>query len=294
MDDQFEPPSTPPPSYMTIISSPVEPSLTNLSLPDRDGKTPSRAPSPNPGPPTPTRRSSESSTARSEYFDAEADDPSSDSSELYLSSRGHPTKVLDIFHTTYHRNYRIMDSSGAALYYVDNSHFALETPDVTLYAGSEKGGEVLGVAKFSTMFSKHISLGLGDPKHNGGRDMSWFMMERASSALAQNEFKFCIKIHPKDAHARTFAWKRSGKAVVGDGASYSLQNFKCVDGGNGDVVATFANNGVKSWKKKGKFRFVEGVYGAEWERLVLLSGLCLVERVRRRQRAGNSGMGRMA
>jgi hypothetical protein len=159
---------------------------------------------------------------------------------------------------------------------------------VTLHAGSDKTGEVLGVAKFSTMFSKHISIGLGDPNFNGGRDMTWLMMERTSSSLVQSEFKFNMKIYPDDPHARTFVWKRSSAVVVGDDAAHSLQNFKLVDGENGEIVATFANNGLKSWKK-GKFRIVEGVYGTEWEKAALLTGLCLIERARRRQRASRAG-----
>jgi hypothetical protein len=139
------------------------------------------------------------------------------------------------------------------------------------------------------MFSKDISIGLGDPNLNGGRDMTWLMMERTSSSFIQSEFKFSMKIHPDDPHARTFVWKRSSAAVVGDDAAHSLQNFKLVDGDNGEIVATFANNGLKSWNKKGKFRLVKGLYGTEWETVALLTGLSLIERARRRQRASRAG-----
>ena len=75
------------------------------------------------------------------------------------------------------------------------------------------------------------------------------------------------------------------------GAAHSLQNFKLLDEESGEIVATFANNGLKSWKKKGKFRIVEGLYGTEWEKAALLTGLCLIERARRRQRASRAGGG---
>jgi hypothetical protein len=264
MDD----PTQPPPSYSYLDIS--------------DSKDTDRPLSPNPGPQTPRRGSDESSTARSEYYGSES---------KHFSTRGHSTRLLEVFHTDSHRNYRITTSDNTPVYYVNNSHFKPQTPDVTLQAGSDKIGKVLGVAKFSTMFSKQISIGLGDPNFNGGRDMTWLMMERTSSSLVQSEFKFNMKIHQDDPHARTFVWKRSSAAVVGDDAAHSLQNFKLLDEENGEIVATFANNGLKSWKKKGKFRIVEGLYGTEWEKAALLTGLCLIERARRRQRASRAGSG---
>lgn len=263
-----EPPYPPPPYHHHLDVS--------------DSKDIDRSPSPHPGPSTPRRGSDESSTARSEYYGSES---------KHFSTRGYPTEVLEAFHTASRRNLRITTSDGSPLYYVNNSHFKPETPDVALHAGSEKTGKVLGVAKFGTMFSKYISIGLGDPNLDGGRDMTWLMMERTSTPLIQSEFKFSMKIDLDDPHARTFVWKRSSAAVVGDDAAYSMQNFKLLDGENGEIVATFANNGLKSWKKKGKFRFVKGLYGPEWEKVALLTGLSLVERVRRRQRAQRAGSG---
>lgn len=238
-----------------------------------------RATSPLPDPPTPRRGSDESSTARSEYLDDK---------ETFVTTRNATTKVYDVMHTGYHRDYRIFNPDGTAAYYVDNSTFTPETPDVTLHAGDEKSNPIIGVGKFSTMFSKHISIGLGDPKANGGRDTVWYMMERSSNFLKQSEFKFNMKLTPSDAHAHTFIWKRTSKSVVGDDATFSMSNFKLIDGANAEIVATFANNGLKSWKKKGKFRIVQGVYGPDFEKVALIAVLCLLERVRRRQRASRN------
>jgi hypothetical protein len=111
----MEDPPCPPPSYLDIS----------------DSKDTDRAPSPNPGPPTLRRSSDESSTARSEYYGSES---------KHFSTAGYPTQLLEVFHADFHRNYRITTSDNSPVYYVKNSHFKPETPDVTLHAGSEKTG----------------------------------------------------------------------------------------------------------------------------------------------------------
>ncbi|OCL13767.1 hypothetical protein AOQ84DRAFT_282435, partial [Glonium stellatum] len=195
------------------------------------------------------------------------------------------TKTLNVYHTAYHRDYRITNSGDEPVYYVCNLHFHLNTPDVTLHAGSEKTDPTLGAAEFSSMFSKSIMIALGDPGANS--DVPWHEIVRTSNPLLQSEFKFTVDTprYHDSAHGQakghsgtTFIWKRSSETEVGDGAAHSLQNFKLVDEGTGETVATFANNGLGGWKKKGRFRIVEGVYGGDWENLVLLSCLSLIEK----------------
>jgi hypothetical protein len=71
-----------------------------------------------------------------------------------------------------------------------------------------------------------------------------------------------------------------------------MQNLQLVDEGDGEVVALFANNGIKSWKKKGKLEYVDGrdgLSGKEWERVVLPTALALVEKYRRMSRVSRVG-----
>lgn len=72
----------------------------------------------------------------------------------------------------------------------------------------------------------------------------------------------------------------------GDGTnSRSFNNYKLVDE-TGEVLAVFACNALKSWSKLGKLVLrVDGVsrgWGGQWEIMVLLSVLGLVEKSRRR------------
>jgi hypothetical protein len=209
--------------------------------------------------------------ARSEYFDV---------ASITLKP-GHSTKIFNLFHTTSRRNYRITDSNEQSVYYVNNSHFTRSIPDVELFAGHEKSGPALGFAKFSSMFSKVIVFGLGD-FHTG--DSQRYELVRTSNPLIQSEFKFTID------SKTTFVWRRTTAASVGDGAAaYSLQNFILLDETTGETVATYANNGLKSWKKKGTLRLMEGTYGEDWEKFVLLTSLALIERARRRNRLSKMG-----
>ncbi len=256
----------------TTFSSFLEPEKGFL-----DEKHPS---SPQP-PPTPRRGSDESSIARSEYEDV----------PTLTEKTGASTKVLEVYHTGSHINYRITSPDNSPLYYVNNSQFTPNTPDVTLHAGSEKTGPILGVCKWGHMYSKTVKVGLGDPNNMGGNNMIWVNLDRTTStSFKQSEFKFTMT--PANSHERkTFVWKRSSKKEVGDDEAYkwSFQNFRLLDESTGEKVAIFANNGLKSWKKKGKFRLWSGVYGDDWEKMVLLTGLSIIEKARRRRRAAKYG-----
>jgi hypothetical protein len=235
------------------------------------------------GPPTPRRGSDESSTARSEYADVPA-----------LSEKaGTWTKVFEVFHTRSHLNLRIFSLDMEPLYYVTNSAFTPGTPDITMSAGSEKGGKIIGVCHWSHMYSKVVKVGLGDPNVMGGKDVIWEELVCTVGNVIQTEFKFSM-IMPNSLERNTFVWNRSSKKELDDedAEKWSYQNFRLIDESTGEVVAVFADNGFKSWKKKGKFKMWSGVYGEDWEKMVMLSCLSLIEKSRRRrraQRSSNSG-----
>jgi hypothetical protein len=230
-------------------------------------------------PPTPRRGSDESSTARSEYTDVPA-----------LSEKaGATTRVLDVWNTKSYINYRITTPDNQPVYYINNSSFTPGTPDVTMHAGAEKTGPILGVCKWGHMYSKTVKVGLGDPGNMGGNDMVWEELVRTSGTLTQSEFK--VAMTPQHSHERrTFVWKRATKEELGDedAAKWTYQNLRLLDEVTGETVGSFANNGTKSWSKKGKIRVVSGVYGEDWEKMMVLCCLALIEKGRRRRRAQRS------
>jgi hypothetical protein len=80
---------------------------------------------------------------------------------------------------------------------------------------------------------------------------------------------------------KAFVWKRTGHS---EDNKHSWSSWKLVDETTGTDVAAYLNNGLKSWKKLGKFQYL-GDHGKNWELMVLLTGLGIIDRARRRKRA---------
>jgi len=172
------------------------------------------------------------------------------------------------------RNLRIFSPASAdGLFYVVNSSFTLNTPHVTLYAGPDKSGPVLGVA-----YLNHIggnTVGIGDPKSNIN-SMVWERLSRASKwTHSTYQFEYIFGEEGR----KSFIWQRLRPKVFDDQGDMEL--FE--DGKPDVVLARYESVGVFKWKKRGKMLILDG-YGDGWELMVLLTGLALVELSRRRAR----------
>ncbi len=233
-----------------------------------------RTQSPFPRPATPSRRSSESSTARSAYSGVEG----------VTEKAGIPIKELGVYHTKWHTCLLVHDENDKPMYFVDNSTFTPGKPDVAIHAGVDERAKVLGVAKYTT-FSSDMKVGLGDPSANNGVDVVWEDIKKTSKVI-HNRYDWTMTM-PGSQERRTFIWKRTTHFGLKDEhatAKWTNLNFKLIDTQTGEVVANFAHNGIKKWKKMGKF-VVRAEFGEEWEFMVLLTGLAIIEKARRRERA---------
>lgn len=271
-----------PPPYSNAPTSHLAPGDDkHLYDPERDGGSRSNSPL---APVTPRRGSHESSAGESDY----------DPEIKPFMSTTNTFRIYDILNTKSHINARIVDASTRQpVYYVDNSSFTPGKPDVTLCRGVDKTDPVVGTARWSHMYSKHLNVSLGDQTST----------EVASGSRHHPEWKWSVT--GADGQRHTFAWSRlhGQDAMDAGGNKVSSKNFKLVyladatQTGNGDVLATFASNRLKSWSKLGKVIVsVDGAgkgWGTDWEVLVLLSVLGLVEMSRRRSRSrrGNAGGG---
>jgi hypothetical protein len=227
------------------------------------------------GPPTPSRRSSESSAPRSAYSGVEP----------VTQESGVPLKELGVYHTKWHTCLLIQDSANHPLYYINNSTFTPKRPDVAIHAGADDTGPVLGVAQYPN-FSSDMKVGVGDPSLNNGANVTWEDIKKTSK-IVHNRYDWSMTL-PSTQERHSFIWKRTthfgmeGEHVT---AKWSYLNFKLVEAGKGDVVlANFASNGLKKWRKMGKF-VLRAELGEEWEFMILLTGLAIIEKARRRERA---------
>lgn len=151
---------------------------------------------------------------------------------------------------------------------------------MTLHAGGEKAGPVVGVARFTSILSQVVRFGLGDPDGVDGCSIAWEEMRRRKDPTQwRRQWVFGITLQN---HRREFRWRHT-RDVGPEALKSSAQNFELVDEED-TVLAVFGNNGIKSWHKKGKLMLIcskDGLSGEQWEQLVLLTALTLVEKLRR-------------
>ncbi|CEO60255.1 hypothetical protein PMG11_04890 [Penicillium brasilianum] len=203
----------------------------------------------------------------------------SDSISTYEETLMVSTPTSRRFHVYNRRrrnDFAIYTADKTPLAYVRCSSFTIGKPDVTYHAGETDQAPVAAVCKFIN-FSRHCKVGFGDPNDS---DIVWEELKRYKLT---NHYRIEMTLH---AGARkTFVWKRTHSTPIGDDvpSKLSTKNFKFIDEQTEELVAVYVNNGVKSWEKCGKFQ-INVDYGAKFDVMVLITGLSLLEKERRRER----------
>jgi hypothetical protein len=164
-------------------------------------------------------------------------------------------------------------------YFVRTSIFRPRIPDVTIFAGGDENGAVIGVCMYAA-FSRSVMVGRGDPAKPNG--VVW---ERVSKTSRDHStYKFSIDSQTEA--RKSYVWKRTHDPSIKGTNSSKLdrRSWKLVDDMTGQVLAVFASDGIKSLKKAGTFRFLASE-GKEWEEWTLLTCFGLYEKARRRAMA---------
>jgi hypothetical protein len=232
------------------------------------------------------------------FFNDDEDDTLRDSAEKQSPSpaddgRSQTTtissRIFNVYHTWSFQNFIVTVPDKTPVCYVNNSIFTPGKPDLTLHAGADAKGPILAVCKF-VLFSTGLKIGLGDPKDPNA--VTWEDVTRESRD--HSRYRFEMTIYPsritqniarngEAGERRAFLWKRTHSVGVEDSKPWMISpcNFKMVEERTGELVAVFANNGFKSLKKKGKIEIVKA-YGKDFDTAVILTGLAMVEKERRR------------
>jgi hypothetical protein len=243
----------------------------------------------------PSRRRSENwPTARERHSSKSSAAPSTNS-DIELSSRS-PTlsaKQLGVYYANWHSDLVVHDVDETPIYYVDTSFWTPGKPDVTICKGGENTGTPVGVVNYIA-FSSDMKVGVGYPTVNHGIDMVWEDVAKTSK-IKHNTYQWSMVVDDPagglSGERRTFVWRRThhyGLENEAKSAKWATVNFKLEDVQTGDIVANFANNGMKQWNKLGKF-VIQQRYGPEWEFMVLLTGLGIIQKARRRERIRSRG-----
>jgi len=215
--------------------------------------------------PPPARRDTKSSTLVPEY----------DENDLNLIPS--PEREIDVYRDGQSGNLQLLLSGDvSSLYYVRCSVFRPGIPDVTIFAGSDKNGAVIGVCNY-VAFSTSIKVGRGDPANPN--NVEW--EEVSKTSRDHSVYKFSV--WSREEQRKSYSWKRTHDPNIKGTKSSKLdrRSWKLEDDATGQVVAVFASTGIKSWKKAGKFRLL-ATEGKEWEEWVVLTCLGLYEKARRR------------
>lgn len=194
-----------------------------------------------------------------------------------------PTSTSRLFHVYNRRrknDFAIFTADRTPLAYVRSSVFTIGKPDLTYHAGETDQAPIAAVSKFIN-FSRHCKVGFGDPNDP---NIIWEDLKRHKLTS-----HYRIEIALNGGARKSFMWKRTHNTPIGDDApsKLSTKNFKLIDEQTEELLAVYVNNGVKSWEKCGKFQ-INVDYGAQFDVMVLITGLSLLEKERRRERRNNN------
>ncbi|KAJ5893057.1 hypothetical protein N7504_009748 [Penicillium tannophilum] len=183
-------------------------------------------------------------------------------------------RQYSITHSLFRHDYEIL-SNGNHMFHVDNSQLTPGKPDLTFHEGPDTKGPIAGVCKYRH-FSSDAIIGLGDPRHPS---MSWEHLSRDS--LLSCRYSFRVRL---DDRTRTFTWRRTH--------SIKGETLELVHEATHDLIAEFSS-GTTFSKKAGQLEIYK-CYGDQFALLVLITGLALREKLRRKRTnsaAGAAGAG---
>ncbi|KAK2743915.1 hypothetical protein FQN57_004538 [Myotisia sp. PD_48] len=190
-------------------------------------------------------------------------------------------KIFHVYLAMLGKNWSVTTGDKQPIYYIRTSTLRWGAPDVTVHAGSDKKGPIVAVSNF-LFCSSHSKLGIGDPSRP--QNVQWEDFTKES--FDHSKYRFETNLHGE---RRTFLWKRTRNVGI-EGSKPSIlsdSNFKLVDERSGELVGVYANNGIKSLTKKGKFLLLKD-YGKDFEYIFFASGFTLLEKLQRRNSNGGS------
>jgi hypothetical protein len=165
---------------------------------------------------------------------------------------------------------------------------------VTLHAGSDATGAILGIGKIG--FATANTVGLGDPADVRG--MVWEQLP-CTTRWTHSRYEWSFPFGPRanngddddaadqdrnmDAYPRaSFTWQRTRKPLDDQP---DLQLF--ASAAPARILARYIGHGLlqrMKTKKRGTLEVARG-YGERWERMVLLTAAVIIESSRRRARS---------
>jgi len=198
--------------------------------------------------------------------------------------------LFHVYYATCRRNLTITAEDETPLFYVKMSCLRPGKPDVTFHTGQHQSDPIAAVCKFRR-FSAVSKVGLGNPDEPSR--MVWEDLTKAK--WNHSKYRWETIIHPSmtdkmdsmsPGERKGFVWKRTHSVGIGDSMPkrFSNRNHKLEDESTGEIVAVYSDNGVGSSKKCGKLQ-INVDYGKDFDTMVLITGLSILEKERRRRKS---------
>ncbi|KAK6362695.1 hypothetical protein TWF730_000151 [Orbilia blumenaviensis] len=199
---------------------------------------------------------------------------------------GYSTYTVEFAKNSFHMDYIIKDVNDRAMYYVDNkafpSTFRGGKPDIVVHEGGDSSGEIVFASRSNIVGNCH-EICFGDPATS----------DRFARLKLKNWISLTTTWSPPDS-TKEFKFERIyGKETESfGGRKTSLLSLKLTDMETGEIVATYLNDGYKTWRKAGTYQIKHNPeMGREWDKFVMCICGVLTEKERRSRRWRSHGGG---
>ncbi|KAK6535904.1 hypothetical protein TWF281_000155 [Arthrobotrys megalospora] len=199
---------------------------------------------------------------------------------------GYSTYTVEFAKKSFHMDYLIKDATDRPFLYVDNKAFPAAfrggRPDVIVHEGGDDTGPIVFASRSNIIGNVH-ELCFGDPavsnRYTELKLKNWVSLTTTwSPPDCDKKYKF-ERIYGKEAEAL-------------GGRKTSLLSLKLTDIETGELMATYVNDGFKTWRKAGTYQIKHNPeVGDEWDKFVICVCGVLTEKERRARRWRSHGGG---
>ncbi|KAF3901458.1 hypothetical protein ABW21_db0206017 [Orbilia brochopaga] len=199
---------------------------------------------------------------------------------------GYATYIVEFAKKSLHMDYLIKDATDTPIFYVNNKHLVAKLrggrPDVVIHDGSDDNGPVVFASRSNVLGTTH-EICFGDPTTS----------DKYAELHLKHAFSLTATWSPPGSDKKyTFSRVHGKEAQSLGGRKASLLTLKLTDDETGEIVATYLNDGVKTWRKAGTYQIkANPVIGKDWEKYVVFVGCVLTEKERRARRWAGAGSG---
>ncbi|KAK6357654.1 hypothetical protein TWF718_001961 [Orbilia javanica] len=233
-----------------------------------------------------TSRPSTSGTGASYPADVKEDLQDTESTTGVPQLPGYSTYTVEFAKNSFHMDYLIKDATDKPFLYVDNKAFPAAfrggKPDVIVHEGGDNTGPIVFASRSNVIGTCH-EICFGDPA----------LSPHYTELKLKNWVSLTTTWSPPDSEKKYKFERIYGKeAEILGGRRASMLSLKLTDVETGEIMATYLNDGFKTWRRAGTYQIKRNPeIGDEWDKFVICVCGVLTEKERRARRWRSHGCG---